>query len=141
MERTPPIPSQEVASVYKNLPEDARACLLHIRTEIFKLAAETPDIGSIEESLKWGEVSYATVTPKTGTPVRLSYRPKLNKCLMLVHCGTSLIDDFKQQHTENIEFEKNRAVVFSPKSPLPDDILRSFLKTAFTYHSRKKASL
>ena len=49
---------QYIREVYSFYPSLQREKLLLIRTLIFDVAKQTPDVGEIEETLKWGEPSY-----------------------------------------------------------------------------------
>ncbi len=134
MEQTLHPISDTIASVFNTYPKDARQSLLHIRSLIYSIADSDTKIGSIIEELKWGEASFATHKPKSGTPVRMAYRPQSNKCAIMVHCSTTVIDDFKQVPHKGIEFEKNRAILFPADASFDEGTLKSFLKSALTYH-------
>ncbi|WP_025899547.1 hypothetical protein [Sneathiella glossodoripedis] len=126
--------SNKIQELFQRYPDHARIALLHVRDIIYDLSTQSDAIGKIEENIKWGEASFATINPKSGTPIRLAYREPSDKCAILVHCGTTLVDDFKQTCPPGIEFEKNRALLFNPKNPPEDTVLKSFLFSALTYY-------
>lgn len=52
------IENQNVARKFQSYPEDMRRKLMHLRQLILDVALATPDIGDLEETLKWDEPSY-----------------------------------------------------------------------------------
>ncbi|OUR80232.1 hypothetical protein A9Q83_02045 [Alphaproteobacteria bacterium 46_93_T64] len=129
-----PIQSLEVAATYKAMPTSIRGKLLGIRQQIFEVAAASDQIGSIDECLKWGEASYLTKTPKSGTTVRLGYKSASNQYAIYVPCQTSLIQQARENYPNSLTFEKNRAILFEEGEDFPIDVVREFLKKALSYH-------
>ena len=66
---------QYIREVYSFYPSLQREKLLLIPTLIFDVAKQTPDVGEIEETLKWGEPSYLTKN-KSGSTIRLAWNKK-----------------------------------------------------------------
>ncbi|MBL4871282.1 MAG: hypothetical protein JKX72_10050 [Robiginitomaculum sp.] len=60
-----------VSNVLESYPAPLKKRLLAVRELVLTIAKASDHIGVIEESVKWGQVSFATVRPKSGTPVRL----------------------------------------------------------------------
>jgi len=137
MDAQHPITSLQVAATYKAFPDQVRAKLLGLRHLIFELAATTPEIGQIKECLKWGEVSYLTISPKSGTTIRFGYRPAAQEYAIFVHCQTTLIETFRSKYPDDLTFDKNRAILFKENQDYPTDIMSGFLKAALTYHFQK----
>ncbi len=126
-----------VASVYDAFPDAARADLLQIRAMIFA-AASDPRIGSLSETLKWGQPAYLTHTPKSGTTIRLGLHSKFpGHCALFVPCQTSLIGQWRDLYTGILKFDGNRAILLDPGKPLPGDPLRHCIAMALTYHLSK----
>ncbi len=138
MDSPHPIDKHEIARLYESFPENARGTLLQLRDIIYQLSDKHPKIGQIEECLKWGEVSYVPHHPKSGTTIRFSYRPASEQCAILVHCSTTLIDNFKNQYPDAFEYEKNRAILFPPNKDIDICLLTEFLKNALSYHLNPK---
>lgn len=65
----PPIP--DIKAVFDAFPEPARTHLLELRKLIEEAAQESEVIGSVQETLKWGEPSYHC---KNGSAVRLGWK-------------------------------------------------------------------
>ncbi|MPQ21460.1 DUF1801 domain-containing protein [Carnobacterium divergens] len=128
-----PIKNEAVATVFKQYPENYRNSLLEVRQLIFDTANQLAEVGEIEESLKWNQVSYATNQTKSGTPIRLD-RFGENQIALFVHCQTTLIEEFKPLFSNQFYFSKNRAILLDPEKELPVQELTIFIKKALTYH-------
>lgn len=102
-----------------------------IRNEAKRLAA-----GPLTETLKWGEPAFLTEATKSGTTLRIAWKPKAPDVLqMLVSCQTNLIDTWRTRFPE-LRFAGDRAVLLPLDAPLPRDALRSCAALALTYHRR-----
>jgi len=66
-----------------------RQRLLALRWLILDTAAATAGVGRIEEALKWGQPSYLTTNPKSGSTIRIDQVPPGGYALY-VHCQTNL---------------------------------------------------
>ncbi|MEQ9498258.1 MAG: DUF1801 domain-containing protein [Deltaproteobacteria bacterium] len=131
----PKFASAEVAQVFAAVPTDARARLLEVRSLIFDVAAKTPEVGPIEEALRWGEPSYLTKKTKSGTTVRIHWKAKHpDDCALYVSCQTDLVEGFRLRHAGALRFEGQRAVLFGVAGPLPEAALRDCIREALTYH-------
>ncbi len=131
----PPFEDADVAEAFAVLPPAARDKLLQLRTLIFDTAAKTPGVGPLEEALRWGEPSYLTSKSKSGTTIRIHWKPRCaDRCAMYVHCQTNLVEQYRLRHPDSLEFEGNRAVLFPIDKPLPEKALRDCVRLALTYH-------
>ena len=128
----------EVEKTFNAYPKKIRDKLLFLRGLIFQIAEESDEIGEIEETLKWGNPSYLTHAPKTGTTIRLSeVRACEDKYAISVHCQTSLVSEFRDIYPE-LEFDGNRSLIFNLNTELPHETIMHFISSALTYHRRKK---
>lgn len=133
--------NKNVENTYKSFPEEIRNKLLFIREMIFSVADETPNIGKIEETLKWENPSYLTHSPKSGTTIRLAWLPSdAKKYAISVHCQTTLISDFKELHPE-LSYDGNRSIILDSQSEIPIDTISHFIISALNYHFRKKKGI
>lgn len=131
----------EVASVFDAYPDKLRQKMLHLRNVIFEVACDTDGVGDIEETLKWGQPSYLTLRPKTGTTIRIDqHDAEGDEYAMYFHCQTTLIDSFREQFSDEMRFEGNRAIVFGIDEELPMAALKECIALALTYHRRKSAA-
>ncbi|SEW31750.1 protein of unknown function (DU1801) [Aliiroseovarius sediminilitoris] len=122
-----------VADTFAGFPGDARAGLLELRDLIFETARDTPGVGRIEETLKWGQPAYLTPDSKSGTTIRLGV-PKTGGFALYVHCQTTLIAEFRSLFADGLTFDGNRAILFQDGQALPTEPLRLFIRNALTYH-------
>lgn len=83
-----------VENVFNSYPVEYREPLMQIRELIYNVASRIPEVGELEESLKWGQPTYSTVKTKTGSPMRLD-RFGEDKVAIFFHCQTSLVDRFR----------------------------------------------
>ena len=61
--------SPEFSAVFATYPADAREKLTTLRALILDVAAQTEDVGTVEDSLKWGEPAYLTTASKSGSTI------------------------------------------------------------------------
>ena len=117
-------------------PSNARAAAKSI-SQMIREEAEDAKVGPLTETLKWGEPSFLTEATKAGTTVRLAWKPKKAEVLqVLVHCQTSLIDDWRGRFPD-LTFDGNRALLLPLDRALPEPDLRLCLRAALTYHKDK----
>jgi hypothetical protein len=132
--------NSEVAKIFKSYPTKARSRLMFLRQLIFDTAAKTEGVGEVEESLKWGEPSYVTKAPRSGTPIRIDCRKAdSNKYAMYFHCQTNLIKTFRTVFPNEFTYEGNRAIIFDEDDEVPVKELAVCISAALTYHSRKSS--
>lgn len=122
-----------VKNVFNSYPVEYREPLLQIRELIYSVASKIPEVGELEESLKWGQPTYSTVKTKTGSPIRID-RFEEDKIAMFFHCQTSLVSSFRTLFSNSLEFTKNRGIVIEPAESLPINELALCIEMALTYH-------
>ena len=133
----PEFQSPEVASVFAAYPPALREGLLRLRALIFETAQATEGVGTLEETLKWGQPSYLTPS-KSGTTIRIdAVKPEPGRYALYVHCQTDLVTAFREMYGDALTCEGNRAVLFDEGDALPEDALRHCIAMALTYHLRK----
>jgi hypothetical protein len=128
-----PFADPDVKAAIDRFLAPERGGLMALRELIFATAIETPEAGTIEETLKWGQPSYLTPVTKSGSTVRLGV-PKTGGLAMYTHCQTTLISDFKTLFPEDFTFDGNRGVIFESGQTTFDNRLRFLIKSALTYH-------
>ena len=131
----------DVAAVFDSYPKDVRKPLLRLRQLILETAASTDGVGALEETLKWGQPSYLTAKPKTGSTIRIDrVKGREGKYALYVHCQTNLVSTFREIYPDSFSYEGNRSIVFDAGDSLPEEELRHCISLALTYHLRKKAA-
>lgn len=123
-----------VKTVFETYPKEARETLLAMRRLIFNTAAANEEIGTLSETLKWGQPAYLTEETKSGSTVRLAFNEKTNTCDAYFHCQSRLIDAFKTRYSKDLDFEGNRAIQIQPGAALPSAALEDCFTMALTYH-------
>jgi len=108
-----------------------------LKTLIHHVAAARPEIGPLEESLKWGEQSFTPAKRNVGSSVRIAPRPDGDLALMFI-CHTNLVDEFRDLYPDTLTYEGNRAIVL-PGGVAPDrEALEHCIALALTYKLRKR---
>ncbi|WP_290884418.1 DUF1801 domain-containing protein [Hoeflea sp.] len=88
-----------------------------LKTLIHDVAAATPNVGPLAESLIWGEQSFTPVGADIGSSVRIRPRAGGNVALMFI-CHTGLVEEFRALHSDTLTFEGNRAIVMQAGQPV-----------------------
>ncbi len=133
----PPMPAM-FSSVFDAYPAKARAILLKLRELIHQVASDET-AGPVEESLKWGEPSFAT---STGSPIRMDWKARQPEvCGLYFVCSTTLIETFRELFPTEMKYSGNRAIVLPIDESLPEKELRQCIALALRYHSVKHLPL
>lgn len=129
----------DVARKLQSYPEEIRRRLMQLRELIFDVAAAHPEIGGLEETLKWGEPSYLA---DKGSTIRIGWsESKPEYCAMYFNCNTKLVDTFKEVYADLFHFEGNRAIVFHEDDVLPTEALKHCILLSLQYHKIKHLPL
>ena len=132
----------DVAAVFDSYTKPEKKKLLFLRQLIFDVAAETEGVGELEETLKWGQPSYLTVRPKSGSTIRIDQVKSIEgQYAMYFHCQTTLMDTFKEIYANEFRFEGNRSIIFNVGDQVPVQALSHCIAMALTYHLDKKRKL
>ena len=132
-----PDPEDSVRAALDATAPTARQTLLQLRRLIFETAHETEDCGRLVETLKWGQISYLTQAPKTGSTIRIGPLSDRNAVALYVHCQTNLADQFRVHYESELNIVGKRFIEISTDQPLPEDALGHCIALALTYHKRK----
>jgi hypothetical protein len=126
----------DVERIFSVASEDVQKYLKKLRFMIFSVAQADPDIGPIEETVKWGQVSYIPSQTRSGTTIRIADYGS-GKVAMFFHCQTTMIPDVKQLFGDTFCYEKNRALILPAEEAWPESELKVCIHMALTYHNRK----
>ena len=111
---------------------------MHLRTLIQQAAAETEGVGPLEETLKWGEVSYLTSASWSGTTVRIGRDKTTDSPALYVNCQTDLLSRYRTLYPDAFVYQGDRGVLIGDA---PDEAaLKHMIALALTYHASKKRS-
>jgi hypothetical protein len=130
-----PFQNKTIKQLFEDYPQPYKRKLLKLRELIFDIAESTKEIGELEEAIKWGEPSYVTSKTKSGSTIRLAWKPKYpDQYAIYFNCKTTLVDSFKQTYGYLFNYEGNRSIVFSKDDEIPEAELGACIKVALTYH-------
>lgn len=132
-----PFDDPEVAAAFDTLPPDVRAMGLTLRDLIFSVAEDTPEVGRIEETLKWGQPSYLTPETKAGSTLRIGMA-KNGGAALFAHCATNIISTYARTFPDTDLIEGNRAVIFARPDEIVPMRLRLLIYHGLTYHLKER---
>lgn len=113
--------------------------LTELRALVLDTAAALPQVGRVEETLKWAQHSFITPETGSGSTIRIDgKRNEPEKLALYFHCQSGLIETFKSYYGATLNFEGNRAIVLNAKLALPKQALAHCISLALTHHLRKK---
>lgn len=127
-----------IAAALDACPGPARSKLLALRKLIFDTAQATEGVGTIEETLKWGQPSYLTAETGSGSTIRIDrVKSADHQVALFFHCQTDLVATFRELYPE-LSYSGNRAILLDTDKKLPEAKLRHCIALALTYHLRKR---
>ncbi len=133
-----PVSNPAVAAAFDAYPAAVRPKLLVLRSLIIDVAANTEGVGQLEETLKWGEPAYLTSQSKSGSTIRLGWKPSApDMYAMYFNCQTTLVASFRQWFPNDLEFSTNRAILFRVAAPVATQPVKRCIAAALTYHRHK----
>ena len=124
----------KVAAVFEGCSEPARTSLLELRALILKTAVNT-GVGPLEETLKWGQVSYLTSKSRSGTTIRIDQDSQSGAVALYVHCQTDLVSRYRTLYPEAFRYQGDRAVLLN--DTVDQAALEHVIALALTYHWAK----
>ena len=108
---------------------------MRLRALIYETAAATEGVGALEETLKWGEVSYLTTESGSGTTVRIGRDKRSGRPTVFVNCQTDLLGRYRTLYPDKFGYDGDRGVILGEA---PDEAaLKHMIALALTYHARK----
>ena len=125
--------SGDVRAAFDAMDVAARDPALQLRELIFDVADNTPEIGPIEEVLRWGQPSYITPKKKAASTLRLGV-PENGTFAIFAHCQSSVISDYVALFPDQDRVEGNRAILFDTADQIDPKRHGLLIKSALTYH-------
>lgn len=126
-------PSGPIAAAISACPKQAQPGLIALRALILETAAQLPEVGRIEECLKWGQPAFTTPETKSGSTLRLGC-PKTGGFALYAHCQTNIISTFADTYPGMDKIEGNRAVHFTSLEQIEPDRHGQLVAHALRYH-------
>lgn len=129
-----PFTDVAVEAKFRVLPEPLRPPMLRLRQAILDVAAASPEIGPLTETLKWGEPAWLPMRPRIGTTVRAdALKGSSTHYALYVHCQTSLIETYRRHYPDQFSYDGSRALIFIVGSEPPAEPLAHCIALALTY--------
>ncbi len=126
-------PNPGIKAAFSEFDGAEREHLLAIRDLIYELAEQDEDVGTIVESLKWGQPSYDT-KPRTGTPIRLGkVKSAPHHVALFTHCQSNVMADARLHYEDHFSFEGNRALLIPTSKALPIEAVTHVIRIALRY--------
>jgi hypothetical protein len=130
----------KVAAVFSSYPPAMRTKLLALRRLILDTARATEGVGALEETTKWGQVSYVTSESGSGSTVRIDQvKPATDQYAVYFHCQTNLVETFRELYPQ-LTYGGNRSILLDTARALPKEPLRHCVALALTYHLNRRRS-
>ena len=128
-----------VKAIFSAYPKPLKTKLLALRRLIFDVARTTQGIGTLEETLKWGQPSYLTPETGSGTTVRIDQvKSTAGQYAVYFHCQTDLVETFRGLYPTELNYGGNRSILLSAADDVPEAALRHCIGLALTYHLNKR---
>ncbi|MNJ94898.1 hypothetical protein D3C87_126020 [compost metagenome] len=116
-------------------PPKIKKGLTELRSLIGKVAERMPLVGPIEETIRWGQLTFLTSQSKSGSMIRIDRHKGSDKTYaMYFHCQTNLVSSFRKLFGNKLMYEGNRALLFDVDQKIPRQILVQCIEMALTYH-------
>ena len=128
-----------VERAYLAMPEPLQVRALELRRLILSTAQALDATGGIEETLKWGQPSYLPLKAKVGSTVRVAVHDDQHLGLYF-NCNTTLVETFRSLFGDDLQYSKNRAVLFDIARPLPQKAIAQCVRMALYYHRDRRSS-
>ena len=129
---------RDVAAILRGYPKPIGAKLQALRQLILDTARTTAGVGALDETLKWGQLSYLTSETGSGSTIRIDrVKSAANQVGVYFHCQTNLVETFRELYPE-LSYSGNRAILFDVDKPLPEAELGHCVALALTYHLHKR---
>ena len=128
----------EIIQRFENYPDHIAKQMIRVRETIYSQAALL-NISNVEETLKWGQISYLA---KGGSTIRLGYDAACeDRYSVYFNCKSLLIETFKTLYPDSFHYVGNRELQLLIAQPLPEKELQHCLRMALSYHKLKKLPL
>ncbi|MDF1791792.1 MAG: DUF1801 domain-containing protein, partial [Thalassobaculaceae bacterium] len=128
-----------VAAALDVHPQPVRDALLDLRSLILETAAETPDVGQLVETLKWGQPAYLPKRPRIGTTLRIDgLKGNPDGYALFFHCQSRLCETFRERYGDTLTIAGDRSTMLDARTTPPHDALRHCIALALTYHIAKR---
>ncbi|MGC3936656.1 DUF1801 domain-containing protein [Roseobacter sp. EG26] len=127
---------KNMEDVIRQWPDPAQSRFADIRETVHQVA-QRAQIGTLVETLKWGQPSWLPKRPRIGTTLRCDWQAhEPDRLALFVHCQTSLIETLRTLYPKSFTFEGTRALKLALDEPLPMDAIDHCAFLTLTYHRK-----
>ncbi|MEM9864202.1 MAG: DUF1801 domain-containing protein [Myxococcota bacterium] len=126
----------EVVEAFQSHPPAIRDALLSLRRVIWQTVAATEGVGEVSEVLRWGQPSYITAKPRTGSTFRLGALEG-ERYALFFHCQTTLVERFRVEHGDTLKYEGNRALWWNVGEAFDEARVAECVRAALLYRKRR----
>lgn len=124
--------------IYNRYEGQMAKAILSMRDMILDVAQNTDGVGSIVETVKWGQPSFVTEMPKSGSTIRIDVVKDSNTEYALYFiCNTHLVDRFREIYPDTFNYQGNRAILFALGEDVSNAELRHCIAMALTHHLKR----
>ncbi|WP_309664542.1 DUF1801 domain-containing protein [Tabrizicola sp.] len=123
----------QVRAAFDTAPPSAREGMLALRQLILDVAAGLPEVGRIEESLRWGEPAYLTPETRSGSTIRIG-APLGGGFALYCNCKTTLIAGYRDLAGPAARTQGNRAVLFASVADIDAALISILIARALMWH-------
>ena len=128
-----------VRAAFDAYPKPLKAKLLALRRLILDTARTTKGVGTVEETLKWGQPSYLTPETKSGSTIRIdAIKSDASRYAVYFHCQTNLVETFRELYPDEFDYGGNRCIILDAADDVPEAALRHCVALALTYHLKRR---
>lgn len=131
---------REVAAAYDSFAAGPRKAAEALRREVIETAKAHPEIGELEETLKWGVPSYLPKRANVGSTIRIAPVKGMDEVGMFFVCTSGLLDEFRELYPETFTYHGSRTLTLRGELPGCRDELRHVVALALTSKIRKRKS-
>lgn len=119
--------------------DPAQQALWACRTLFHEIADEN-NLGTLDETLKWGQPSWRPSRPRTGSTLRISWSEGApDELALFVDCKTDLAERMRETYPDLPRNDGSRALAISLRKPLPEQALAHLAEMTFSYHLKRSA--
>ena len=109
--------------------------------EMFHTIAAQAGIGTLDETLKWGQPSWRPIKPRTGATLRMDWdADSPDRLSFYVDCKTDLAARMRDIYPDLPLNDGQRHLAIDIRAPLPEQAVSHLAEMTFSYHRAKRQS-
>ncbi|EFL88717.1 DUF1801 domain-containing protein [Ahrensia sp. R2A130] len=128
----------DVAAAYGSFAPELRKSADAFRNEVIETIKAHPEIGELEETLKWGVPSYLSKRANIGSTIRIAPVKNTNEIGMFFICTSGLMDEFREIYPDTFTYHGTRTLTLKRDLAECRDELRHIIALALTSKLRKR---